>query len=187
MRASMSILEKIRNNTARKMLELDQIFAPPPNYTVSEYSEAHRKLSSKDSPESGNWKNWWYQVEMQDVFNDLSVKKCIFMTSTQIGKTAIIFNIIMYIICCLTGGITFMLPTDTYAKDYSKARFTPMLEDCPELAKRIPPGKTQGNTVLFKEWATGFLRFIGSGNADKASSFPSPFICGDESPQYQDC
>ena len=182
----MSALELIKAKTKSKLKEaFKEVYAPPPDYTVSEFASEHRYMSTKDSPESGRWKHWWYQIDMQDVFNDLSVQICVFMTSTQIGKTAIIFNIIMYIVCVLSGGITFALPSDTYAKDYSKARLGPMIQDCPELAKKIPPGKRSGNTVLFKEWATGFLRFIGSGNADKASSFPCGFILGDEVDRFE--
>ncbi|NRA43492.1 MAG: phage terminase large subunit family protein [Oligoflexales bacterium] len=95
-------------------------------------------------------------------------------------NTTILFNMLMYMVCARTGGITFMLPSEVIARDYSKARFTPMLRDCKKLADLIPPGKTNGNTILYKQWPTGYLRFVGSGNADKLCSFPTPWLVIDE-------
>ena len=159
---------------------MNRAFLPPPTLTVSEFAEAYRILSIEDSPEPGKFKCWPFQVEMMDVFNEYDVRMCVYMTSAQISKTTLLFNMLMYMVCARTGGITFMLPSEVIARDYSKARFTPMLRDCKKLADLIPPGKTNGNTILYKQWPTGYLRFVGSGNADKLCSFPTPWLVIDE-------
>ena len=155
-------------------------FQTPEDCTVSEFAEKYRYLSPEDTDIPGKWTTWQFQREMQDTFMGKDGDMCVFMTSSQIGKTACMMNGILYVICTQTGGITFMLPSETLAKDYSTARFAPMLRDCPELAKKIPSNKRAGNKVLFKQYAGGFLRFVGSGNADKLCSFPSPWLVIDE-------
>ena len=158
---------------------LVQAFKLPKPCTVSDFSDEHRYLSPESSDEFGKWRTWQFQREMQDALMGDS-EMCIYMTSSQVGKTECMLNAVMYIICTQTGGITFMLPSETLAKDYSVARFTPMSRDCPTLAEKLPHNKKGGNKVLFKQYSGGFLRFVGSGNADKLCSFPSPWLVIDE-------
>ena len=158
---------------------LIQSFRPPEPITVSEFADLHRYLSPEGSDEFGKWQTWQFQREMQDALMSSS-ELCIFMTSSQVGKTECILNALLYIICTQTGGITFMLPSESLAKDYSEARFTPMVRDSPELAKKVPSTRRAGNKVLFKSYSGGYLRFVGSGNADKLCSFPSPWLVIDE-------
>ena len=175
-----TLLERIREKTRLRARKLNRAFLPPPSYTVSEFAEAYRVLSVEDSPEPGRFKCWDFQVEMMDVFNEPGVRMALYMTSSQTSKTTLLFNMLQYMICARTGGITFMLPSEVIARDYSKARFSPMIRDCEKLAELIPPGKTNGNTILYKQWPTGYLRFVGSGNADKLCSFPTPWLVIDE-------
>ena len=66
---------------------------------------------------------------MQDIFNSRDCNQAIFMTSAQVGKTEILKNIILYSIAKESGGTTFMLPSESIAKDYSKAQIAPLVRD----------------------------------------------------------
>ncbi len=162
---------------------LDEIIAksltPPPRIKVSEFAERERRLSSETSAATGRWKNIPYQIEMQDVFNDPKVKTAIFMTSTQIGKTEILKNIIAYSIVYCPGSTTFMLPSESLARDYSKTQIGPLCRDTPALSK-VKTSRKDGNTHLVKTWPGGSLRMVGSQTADKLSSFPAPRLLIDE-------
>jgi len=147
----MSIMELIRKKSLEDARRINSNLIPPKNYSVSEFSEAHRILSVEDSPEPGKFRCWHFQRGMLDVFNEANTRRCVYMTSTQTSKTTLLMNLLMYIVCARNGGITFMLPSEVIARDYSKARFAPMIRDCPELEKRIPAGKTNGNTILYKQ------------------------------------
>ena len=175
-----SLLDKIKHRTRQRNSALNKAFLPPSNENVSEFSEKHRVLSVEDTPEHGLFRCWSFQREMMDVFNEPGVQLACYMTSSQVSKSTLLSNILMYVISRRKGGINFMLPSDSLAKEFSKARLTSMIRDCPELAKLVPRRNSSGNTVLFKQWATGFLRFVGSGNADKLCSFPTPWVFVDE-------
>jgi phage terminase large subunit GpA-like protein len=146
---------------------------------VSEFAERERWLSPENAAASGRWKDVPYQTAMQNVFNESGKKIAIFMTSSQVGKTEIIKNMIAYAIN-LGGGTTFMLPSESIARDFSKAQIGPLIRDTPLLAAQIPESKKDGNTHLFKSWPGGYLRLVGSQKADKLSSFPSPRLFIDE-------
>ena len=157
-----------------------KLISPPPRLLISEFAEKERYLSAESANESGRWKNKAYQVLMQDVFNQVGVRMAVFMTSSQVGKTEIILNVIAYIIAYMTGSICFMLPSESIAKDFSKARVGPMIRDTPILSRKVAPSRKDGNTVLMKTWPGGTLRFVGSNSADKMASFPCKILLADE-------
>ena len=176
----MEFNELLKKKTRQKFLSFDSILAPPPSLTVSQFACKDRIISLSESEQSGLWVDWPFQTEMQNVFNEKGVRFAVFMTSAQISKTAQELNIIGYIITYRHGGITFMLPTKTMAEDYSKARFDSMVEECKPLKNIIPPTRSRGNRTLFKKWSKGYIRFIGSENANDVCSFPSAYVLIDE-------
>jgi phage terminase large subunit GpA-like protein len=70
-----------------------QFVAPPPPLTVSEFAREHRILSQENAAQSGRWENVGYQEAMQDAATP--GKTVVLMTSTQVGKTEILKNILM--------------------------------------------------------------------------------------------
>jgi phage terminase large subunit GpA-like protein len=77
---------------------LMKVLAPPPNLTVSQWADKYRKLSPEASAEPGSWKTSRaaYQQGMMDAVNEAGVSEVVFMTSSQIGKTEILNNILAY-------------------------------------------------------------------------------------------
>jgi phage terminase large subunit GpA-like protein len=170
----------INKNTERLIAECFALLRLPPRMTVSEFAEAERILSPETTAQSGRWRNIPYQIEMQDIFKDPKVNTAIFMTSTQCGKSSLILNILAYCIAHESGANTFMLPSESIARDFSKAQITPLIRDMPIVGNKIRGARKDGNTHLFKAWPGGSLRFVGSQRADKLSSFPSPRLFIDE-------
>ena len=69
---------------------------PPPEMTVSQWADSYRKLSPEASSEPGRWvtDRAPYQKGMMDAVNEAGINEVVFMTSSQIGKTEILNNIL---------------------------------------------------------------------------------------------
>ena len=76
-----------------------RIVKPPKKLTVSQWADEYRQLSSEASAESGKWRTSRaeYQRGIMESFSDPDVHTVIFMSSSQIGKSEILLNIIGYI------------------------------------------------------------------------------------------
>ena len=176
----MEFNELLRRKTKKRFSSFDSLLAPPPKLTVSEDASRHRNISLEESAKPGKWVSWPFQVEMQNVYNEKGVQLAVYMTACQVSKTVQELNLIGYFIKYENGGINFMLPTKTMAEDYSQVRFDSMVRDSPALAKIIPPTRSKGNKTLFKKWVGGYIRFIGSENANDVCSFATGKVLIDE-------
>ena len=69
---------------------------PPPKYTVSQWADKNRYLSSEASAEAGKWNTSRaeFQREIMDCFTDPAVERIVVMSASQIGKTELLLNII---------------------------------------------------------------------------------------------
>ncbi|MFK7824409.1 MAG: terminase gpA endonuclease subunit [Oligoflexales bacterium] len=176
----MEFNELLRRKTKKRFSSFDSLLAPPPKLTVSEDAARHRNISLEESAKPGKWVSWPFQIEMQNVYNEKGVQLAVYMTACQVSKTVQELNLISYFIKYENGGINFMLPTKTMAEDYSQVRFDSMVRDSPALAKILPPTRSKGNKTLFKKWVGGYIRFIGSENANDVCSFATGKVIIDE-------
>lgn len=73
---------------------------PPQNYTVTEWAEKKRRLSSESSAETGAYRvsRTPYLREIMDAFTDPRIRRLVLVSSSQIGKSELENNIIGYII-----------------------------------------------------------------------------------------
>lgn len=159
-------------------------FKPPENLTVSEWADKHRRLSPESSAETGLWRTSRtpYLKEIMDSFNDPKVRHIVMVSSSQVGKSEAMNNIIGYIISQDPGSILLVQPTTVDAKEYSKLRIAPMIRDCKELRSRVAASKSRdsSNTILQKSYPGGILTMCGSTEAHALASKPIRYILGDE-------
>lgn len=157
---------------------------PPQNYTVTEWAEKKRRLSSESSAETGAYRvsRTPYLREIMDAFTDPKIRRLVMVSSSQIGKSELENNIIGYIIDQDPSSILFILPTTVDAKEYSKLRIAPMIRDCPALRRKVasPKSRDSGNTILQKTYPGGILTLCGSTEAHALSSKPIRYVIGDE-------
>lgn len=157
---------------------------PPENYTVTEWAEKKRRLSSESSAETGPYRvsRTPYLREIMDAFTDSKVRREILVSSSQIGKSELENNIIGYIIDQDPSSILFVHPTTVDAKEYSKLRIAPMIRDCPALRRKVasPKSRDSGNTILQKTYPGGILTMCGSTEAHALASKPIRYVIGDE-------
>lgn len=159
-------------------------FKPPERLTVSEWADKKRKLSPESSAETGSWRTSRtpYLEEPMNAFNDPKVRHIVIVSSSQVGKSETINNIIGYIIDQDPGSILFIHPTTIDAKEYSKLRIAPMIRDTKCLKSKVsdPKSRDSANTILQKTYPGGILTMCGSTEAHALASKPIRYIVGDE-------
>jgi phage terminase large subunit GpA-like protein len=162
--------------------ELDALWAPPPQMTVSEWAEKNIFLRKGTSARPGEWRTESYQREIMDAMCDPEVARIILAKCTQIGWSAILNAIVGYFIDCDPKPMIMVQPTESNAKQYSKKRIAPLLEDCPALKGKVKQAKSRasGNTMQLKEFIGGFLKITGANSGANLRSDPVPIILGDE-------
>ena len=74
------------------------LLKPPPGLTLSQWADTYRMLSAENSAAPGRWhtENAPYQREIMDAIGDPRVRKVVIMTAAQIGKTAMLMNVLGY-------------------------------------------------------------------------------------------
>lgn len=175
---------KTRIKTQNLFGKLAKIMAPPPDLSVSEWSDMYRRLSSESSAEPGRWRTDRapYQRRIMDQVNNPEVETIVLMTSAQIGKTEIILNAIGYHIDYDPAPIMIMQPTVEMAKTFSKTRLSPMLRDTPALRGRVADVKSRdsGNTILEKSFPGGVAVMVGANSPAGLASRPIRILLADE-------
>lgn len=158
--------------------------APPPTLTVSEWADAYRMLSREASAEPGRWRTDRapYQRGILDAFSDPRVSEVVVMSSSQIGKSEILLNVLGYYIDQDASPILNVLPTIGEAEQWSKTRIAPMIRDTPRLGQRIqsPRSRDSGNTLLTKEFDGGHLTMVGANAPSGLAAKPIRIVLGDE-------
>src|SRR5574339_461189 len=113
---------------------------PPPQMSVSEWSDHHRILSSRSSAEPNNWRTSRtpYLKEIMDALTPQSrYERVVFAKGAQIGGTEAGLNWLAWIIDRCPGPVLCVQPTTDMAKRLSKQRLDPMIEACPVLQSRV--------------------------------------------------
>ncbi len=78
--------------------ELRALLTPPPKLTISQWADAERQLSPEASAEPGQWSTDRapYLRGIMDAVNDPSTHTVTWMSSSQVGKTELVLNVIGY-------------------------------------------------------------------------------------------
>ena len=163
--------------------------APPPRLTVSQWADRHRRLSPEASAEPGRWdtSRAEYQRGMMDACNDATIESVVLMTSSQIGKTEILGNILGFYMHQDPAPVLFLQPTLEMAQAYSKDRLSPMMRDTPALrnltqSDRVNQegGHKKSTTLLHKAFPGGHVTLAGSNSPASLASRPIRILLVDE-------
>ena len=176
---------------------------PLPNYTVSQWADANRILTTKSSAEAGAYRTSRtpYAKEIMDVmspnaktFNGKPVTRVVFVKGSQLGGSETLINCVGYYIDICPCPILYMLSTVDLAKFTSTDRIDPLIEETPSIKSKIGNKRALNveNAVLKKGFPGGSLRFIGANSPvgmrsaavrllimDEVSSYPETTDEGD--------
>ena len=123
---------------------------------------------------------------VMDSFNDPLVEEIVVQKGTQIGWTAVLGNVIGYMIDREPCPMLTVMPTIEVAEEWSKNRFTPMIRDTKRLHGKIrdPRSRDSGNTILSKNFVGGRLAIIGANAPSNLASRPIRVVFCDETDRY---
>jgi phage terminase large subunit GpA-like protein len=162
---------------------------PDPDLTVSQWADAHRKLSSRASAEPGQYRTARtpYLREIMDALSPSHpAQRISFMKAAQVGATEAGNNWIGFVIHHAPGPMLAVLPTVEMAKRTSRGRIDPLIEDSPALKARVQPARSRdaGNSMLSKEFPGGILVLTGANSATGLRSMPARYVFLDEVDAY---
>lgn len=123
-----------------------------------------------------------------DTVTQPDIEKTVVMSSSQIGKSEILNNIIGYFIDLDPCPMLLIEPTDAMAEDYSKRRIAPLIRDTKCLTEKVADSKTRdvNNTILMKAFPGGFLGMGGANSPAGLASRPIRILLCDEVDRYPD-
>jgi phage terminase large subunit GpA-like protein len=140
---------------------------PDPKLTVTQWADEYRILPRKSSSEPGRYRSSrtpWVR-EIGDCLSPSSpVQEICVMKCTQVGLTELGNNFLGYVVDMNPGPFMFVLPTVELAKDHSKQKLAPTIEETPRLRGKIKAHRSRdsGNTIQTKEFPGGILFLSGS-------------------------
>jgi phage terminase large subunit GpA-like protein len=140
---------------------------PDPDLTVTEWADRYRMLPKKSSAEPGKYRSSRtpYVREIMDALSPSSrVQEVVVMKGTQLGFTELGNNWFGYVADASPGPMMMIFPTAELAKDHSKQKLQPTIQETPRLKDKVREHRTRdsGNTIQTKEFPGGILFLSGS-------------------------
>ena len=169
------------------MAECISALKPPPEMTLSQWADKLRMLSAENSAEPGRWHTDKapYQREIMDAIGDPHTRKVVVMSAAQIGKTAMLMNMLGYFMHYAPAPILVMQPTLEMGQTFSKDFLAPMLRDTPVLRNLVDTkSRYAGNTILKKNFPGGHVTIIGANSPASLASRPIKVLLADEVDRY---
>jgi phage terminase large subunit GpA-like protein len=160
--------------------------APPPDLTVSEWSDTNRVLRAGISRKPGPWRTDYtpYLRKVMDAYTMRSLHNLVFCAGTQLGKTECLYNILGYIIDHEPYPTMMVSPREDDAKMVSRTRIQPMVEDCEALRAKKPVDKKDFSLLQMK-FPGMYLYLVGANSPAAMASKPARNILRDEKDKYR--
>lgn len=163
---------------------------PLPKTSVSNWADNHRMLSSGISAEPGKWKTSRapYQKDIMNAFTEPGIHRVVVKSSSQIGKSDMMNNVIGRFAHLDPCAIMMIQPTIDMAQDYSKTRIAPMIRDTKVLNNLFYDVKSRdaNNTILSKVFPGGRLIMCGANSLAGLASRPIRILLADEVDRFPD-
>lgn len=174
-------LQTLRDANRRNVLAY---MKPAPRLTVSEWADRHRQLSREYAAEPGQWRTDRapYQRGIMDAFSDPGVETVMVQSSSQVGKSEILMNLLGFFVDQDPSPIMVVQPTINEAEQWSKTRLAPTIRDTSRLRERIkdPRSRDSGNTLLVKEFPGGHITIVGANAPAGLAAKPIRILLCDE-------
>ena len=159
-----------------------EAFKPPERYTVSEWADNFRVLTSV-SAEPGRWRTnrTPYLKEPMNRFTDPLIEKIVLCFGAQLGKTETELNMIGYALDQTSSPTMMVYPTDTIAKFASDKRVQPMIKS----VKSINDKFDENSKLLELDFNNGnYMVLVGANSPSSLSSRSIKYLFFDEIDKY---
>ena len=159
-----------------------EAFKPPERYTVSEWADNFRVLTSV-SAEPGRWRTnrTPYLKEPMDRFTDPLIEKIVLCFGAQLGKTETELNMIGYALDQTSFPTMMVYPTDTIAKFASDKRVQPMIKSIKSISDKFD----ENSKLLELDFNNGnYMVLAGANSPSNLSSRSIKYLFFDEIDKY---
>lgn len=159
-----------------------EAFKPPERYTVSEWADNFRVLTSV-SAEPGRWRTnrTPYLKEPMDRFTDPLIEKIVLCFGAQLGKTETELNMIGYALDQTSFPTMMVYPTDTIAKFASDKRVQPMIKSVKSISDKFD----ENSKLLELDFNNGnYMVLVGANSPSGLSSRSIKYLFFDEIDKY---
>ena len=164
---------------------LARLVEPRRALAISDWSAAHRVLTSKSSSEPGRWRNERIPF-LVDVMNALDPRHpapiVVLKKSSQVGGSECGLNWVGRTVHMAPGSFLVLFPTDRVARKWVRTRLDSMIATTPAIRALMPLGRrtNAGNTLSEKHFPGGVL-YTGSANIpDDVASISVPYLLLEE-------
>ena len=127
-----------------------------------------------------------YSVEQLESFADPEIQKVTLCQASQSFKTTTIYAGCAYLLVEFPKDMLYIMPSAENARNFSKGRWMPFIEDCKPLRDLCPISSASGRidsdriTNMRQEFATCVLTFTGAGSENNVKSAPVAYLILDE-------
>lgn len=158
---------------------------PPPKLTTTEWANKYRYLAAESSALPGKYSSRltpWVEG-MHEALDDADVYKVVCMKSAQVAWTdGVINNWLGRIIDIDPSPIIGLFSKQDAAREYGQEKLAPMVLATPRLKDKldVATSRKDGNRALFKKFAGGFIKLVGSNSPSNVKSTPAPRVFVEE-------
>ena len=168
---------------------LARCLAPRKPLTVSQWSDLHRRLSSKGSAEAGRWRTARNPplAEPMDALSARSTAKdVVLMFPIQFGKTEVAINALGYIMDHNPGPTMVCLPGEVSRDKWVAQKLGPMIDETPAVKAALTSTATRdgANRREFKDFAGGQLYLEHAGSPSRLKSTTVRTLLVDEVDEF---
>jgi phage terminase large subunit GpA-like protein len=177
------------NPTALIHAALARALAPRKPLLVSEWSDLHRRLSSKGSARPGAWRtsaNPPLREPMDCMSARSPVRDIVLMFPIQFGKTEIAVNVVGYTMAHDPGPIMVCLPGEVSLQKWADQKLGPMLEETPAVRELLTStvSRESANRRDFKDFDGGQLYLEHAGSPARLKSTSVRTLIVDELDEF---
>ena len=164
---------------------LGRSLQPRKSRTVSEWADAELQLSTKASPEPGQWRtarNPPLREPMDCMSRRSSVRDVVLKFPIQYGKTMIAAAAVGYAMVEDPGPLLVCLPGEVSRDKWVAQKLQPMLDVTPSIRETLTSiaSREAANTRTFKDFAGGQLYIEHAGTPTRLKSTSARLVIADE-------
>lgn len=168
---------------------VSRAIAPRKVLSVSEWADTERILSSKESPEPGEWRtsrNPPLREPMDCMSSRSPVRDIVCKFPIQFGKTAIALNALGYTMDHCPGPVMVALPGEVSLNKWVSQKLQPMIDETPALQRALTSvgSRDASNTRTFKDFKGGQLYIEHAGSSARLKSTTVRTLIVDELDEF---
>lgn len=163
--------------------------APRQRLTVSQWADAHRRLSSKGSSRPGKWvtdNNPPLREPMDVLSRHSTTQDVVLMFPIQFGKTEVAVNWLGYCMDHDPGPVMVCLPGEVSMQKWVAQKLDPAIEECEAMQQALTStaSRNSANRATFKDFAGGQVYIEHAGSPQRLKSTTVRSLIVDELDEF---